>query len=75
MNDLEEQNKLQKQTSYRVGKQPKERYGISNENGQRNRTVDVEDEEKCICGKNIPASEWVQCINEDKCRGSNWYHM
>ena len=41
MNDLEEENKLQKQTSYRT--KPKERFG-ANENGQRNRAADADEE-------------------------------
>lgn len=36
---------------------------------------DNEDEDKCICGKTILDSYWIQCSNEVKCRGSSWYHL
>ena len=37
--------------------------------------MEGEEEEKCICEKVVLNTEWLQCINEDKCRGSNWYHL
>lgn len=40
------------------------------------RQVELEEEEKCICGKVIPESTWILCSNEAKCRGgSGWYHL
>lgn len=53
LNDLEEEIKLHKNSSYR----PKEgKQTNCNENNASRNRVDNEEEWKCICNKNIPAS-------------------
>ena len=39
--------------------------------------IENDEDDKClICGKGgYTNSEWIQCSNENKCRGSGWYHQ
>lgn len=38
--------------------------------------VENDEDDKClVCGKGYTGSEWIQCSNENKCRGSGWYHQ
>jgi hypothetical protein len=91
LNDLEEENIYQAQKSkgedQRKEKETKrvvEKEGVEVEKevkrvpnvaGSGNGGGDNEEEEKCICGKAIQESFWIQCSNEAKCRGSGWYHL
>jgi hypothetical protein len=85
LNDLEEENIYQAQKNkgedQRKDKEPKRSIEREEDPEKENKRIgggaggDNEEEEKCICGKVIQESYWIQCSNENKCRGSSWYHL
>lgn len=82
LNDLEEENIYQAQKSKgedqrkeKEGKRAPEKELEAEKDPKRAKLDDNEEEEKCICGKVIQESFWIQCSNEAKCRGSGWYHL
>ena len=90
LNDLEEENIYQAQKS-KGEDQRKEKEGTKRVAEKEGVVVMLEaekeskriggnagendEEEKCICGKVIQESYWIQCSKEGKCRGSGWYHL